>query len=262
MASKGTYLRFELHRCQGWQYPEDLFKGVKLVVDLAQLRPLEGDMIENPNPQPGKPAFANSVAKDLKTWFDQGYYFRETWDAKNFERVSPKEGVGGFFRTSLKESWATPEPVWDHTVDIQLFAQGFGETYNMVEFSCGLHFAKPVLLHWLDEVDTLFQKFAQPLIEQLKPEYALITESDHLEAYGRDVLKAKLKSIYWINYFGPIYIQKYGEEIFLTAPIWRVERLGEGVWYQLTERFLDFKDKSLQEQVLAHFKPIGVKAIA
>lgn len=38
-------------------------------------------------------------------------------------------------------------------------------------------------------------------------------------------------------------------------------RLEEGIWYQLTEKFSDSKDEDLREQVLAHFKPVGVKTV-
>lgn len=268
MASRDIHLYFELHLCRNWQHPEDLFEGIKLAVDLAHLIPLENNTVENPNPQPDKLVFAPPVVRDLKVWFDQNYRFRETWDEKKFERLSPKEHIGGFFRTPLKEAWVTQETIWEHTIDIQVSAESFGEVYNVVAFSCSLYGKTLVLpeapdtLHQLDEVIGLYQKFTRPIINQLKPEYALITTNHYFETYGLDILKAKLKFIHWINYFGPFYLQKYGEEIFMTAPGWRVKRLGEGIWYQLTEHFLDSKDKSLREQVLAHFKPVGVKAVS
>jgi hypothetical protein len=257
--SRDKHLSFELHHCRGWKQPEDLLESLKLAIHLSYLIPLENKMIEV-----GERKLARPVVKDLQSWFDQNYRFEEKWDENEFNPFYSKERIGGFLRIPLNEAWSTDEPV-SGAISIGFSAESFGETYNIVEFSCTL-FGKSLAfpdsqLHWIDNVLARFLKFAKPIIQQLKPAYALITDTYYRETYGREVLAGKLKFIHWCNYFGPTYVQKYSEDIFLSAPGWRVERLGEGIWYQTTEHFADSKEKSLQEEILAHFKPIGVKQV-
>ena len=107
----------------------------------------------------------------------------------------------------------------------------------------------------------LFVAFAQPVIERLGPTYAIVTEGYPKATYGREILSATLKHIHWCNYYGPTYLKKYGEDVFLNAPGWHSERLGEGIWYQTAERFDDSKDELLKQQILEHFKPIDVRKV-
>ncbi len=257
-------LNFELHHCKRWQSPADLLETIKLAIDLAQLLPLGDEHVENPKPQLGETIFARPVVKDLKPWFEQSYVVHEEWDTKEFFVADYKEGVGKHLRTTLEESWTIEEPIWQKTVKVFFSAQNFGETYNIVTFSSTL-FGKSLTnpeseLHWLPDLVAVYQRFAQPVIERLRPEYALIT-ANHYGIYGRDVLNAKLEFIHWCNYFGSTYLQKYGEDLFLGAPGWQVERLGNGIWYQLIEHYAD-TDEALRQQVLEHFKSAGIKQVA
>ncbi len=263
--SRDIFLHFELHHCRGWQSPDDLLETIKLAINLARLIPLENSYVENPRPQPGGVVLAQPVVKDLKAWFKQNYYVQEKWDTEKFFVTKSKEDIRVFLRTTLEEAWTIEEPIWQNTVDIQVSAQSFGEAYNIVVFSCTL-FGKSLTnpeseWHRLPDLMAVYQKFAQPVVERLRPEYALITEGFPRETYGRDVLNAKLKFIHWCNYFGTTYLEKYGEELFLSAPGWRVERLGDGVWYQLTEHFTDPKEESFREQVFEHFKSTGAEGV-
>jgi hypothetical protein len=81
--------------------------------------------------------------------------------------------------------------------------------------------------------------------------------------YGKPILEKKLKAIYWVNFFGPEYVAKYGREFLLNAPGWKKEELHDGgVFYQLSPLITE-TDQGRQLQELAdYFAPVGVRNLA
>ena len=68
--------------------------------------------------------------------------------------------------------------------------------------------------------------------------------------------KLEIPHIYWANFFGPEYVEKYGKEYFLNAPGWRHEELDDGgILYVLApvmaRRVKGYK--ALIEEVKAYF---------
>ncbi len=247
------FIVFQLHRCRNWTQPKNLLEGIKTAIDLGGLIPLENKKIELEGRKKARP-----VVKNIPSWFQQNYHYEEVWDNKEFGRLEPKEGFGVSLRLPLEEAWITDELVWG-AMQTGFDARTFGEAYNIVEFSCLLQRGKTMGRE--DEVMDLYLKFTHAVINQLRPEYAVVTDKYLDVPYGHNEIATQLKVIHWCNYFGPMYLQKYGEAIFLDAPQGKVEKLDDGIWYQLSEKFSDSKDNALQDQVLAHFKSIGVQAV-
>lgn len=267
--SRDVSLTFQLHNCSAWKQAESLFESVKIAMNLGNLLPLENKTVEIENGNRARP-----VAKELDEWLIQNYHLKSEWDEKGFDRFYPKEEFACSLRTTLEPEWCIEEPL-SGTIEIRLDASCFGPTYNYLEFRCLLHGetllrGRPVLPYTLDradEVANLYLRFAQPLISQLNPQYVLIGDGrDHnLISYGHEVINAQIKAIHWYNYFGSEYLRKYGEEVFLNAPGWQVERTENGVWYLLTKHFSDFSEhfptnqkETLEEKILHHFGQIGI----
>ena len=77
----------------------------------------------------------------------------------------------------------------------------------------------------------------------------------------KDVQALKIPHIYWANFFGPEYVEKYGKEYFLNAPGWLHEELDDGgILYVLApvmaRRVKGYK--ALVEEVKAYF---GVESV-
>ncbi|RME10853.1 MAG: hypothetical protein D6802_08310 [Ardenticatenia bacterium] len=77
----------------------------------------------------------------------------------------------------------------------------------------------------------------------------------------KDVQVLEIPHIYWANFFGPEYVEKYGKEYFLKAPGWLHEELDDGgILYVLApvmaRRVKGYK--ALTEEVKAHF---GVESV-
>jgi len=102
-----------------------------------------------------------------------------------------------------------------------------------------------------DWVDT-FISYCWEMLRVLRPPYGhLCCESDYLEknviddedrhaAVGND-LKKHLPGIYWANFFGPRYIEFFGEDHLLSAPAHEVRWMDEaGILLMLSDSPLDY----------------------
>jgi hypothetical protein len=56
----------------------------------------------------------------------------------------------------------------------------------------------------------------------------MIDDETGVRAIGR-LLSKSLPGLYWLNYFGPLYVDLIGRERLLAAPAYEVKPLGEGV---------------------------------
>jgi hypothetical protein len=97
--------------------------------------------------------------------------------------------------------------------------------------------------------------FAKELYAILHPVFGSI---DFCSKHTRekDVQALEIPHIYWANFFGPEYVEKYGKEYFLNAPGWLHEELDDGgMLYVLApvmaRRVKGYK--ALVEEVKAYF---------
>jgi hypothetical protein len=256
-----SYIYFDLYRCQSWRHPDDLLTALNGIINVAHLIPLENQRVNV-----GHKQWARPVAKDVPGWFQSNYRYRDNWDSKTFSGFRPKEIFNVYFRTPLQEEWLMDIPIIN-SIDIQLDAMSFGEAYNSISFSCGLYSKSAIsmgvsTLERLPEVVNLYRSFAETAIALLRPEYAYITDRYYKELYGNDIIKNKLKYIYWWNYYGSTYLRKYGKSKFTQAPGWRTGEYADGLSYQITQRFEESKDEQTRTKILEYFRDLKIKDVA
>lgn len=73
-------------------------------------------------------------------------------------------------------------------------------------------------------------------------------------------LRHWLPNLPWLAYFGKPYIELFGEEKLANAPVYRVEKIGEGYLLQLTENISDIANdyaayRAKEQAVKAHLHP-------
>jgi hypothetical protein len=261
LESRDLNLWFELHSCSGWQSREDLMAGIRLVLDHAPLLPLEPRLIPV-----GEKKYAYPVARDLPAWFEAGYRVQDKWDPITLRWPDFQEQFVGQFRLLLEDEWRTDQPL-SGEVELGLHANRFGDIYNCLEFLCtlfGTSIAFPDRPSWIpyaNAVARIYLDCARPLIELLRPEYAIISNADHYNTYGRDVLASRLQIVHWGNYWGPSYLDRYGENLWSTPPGWRTEEWAGGIWYQVTEDFRSF-GLAEREAINEHYAGQHVEASA
>lgn len=120
-----------------------------------------------------------------------------------------------------------------------------------------------------DEAGT-FIEYAFELFKLFEPAYGqLYCKADYREknlvqgsvaanAVGNDVRK-HLPGIYWANFFGPRYVDFFGEDRLLSAPAHKVEWLGEaGILLLVSESPFEYDDpqvKATEQAVVEHLGP-------
>jgi hypothetical protein len=83
--------------------------------------------------------------------------------------------------------------------------------------------------------------FARLLYPHLRPKYGWIDESSGNEPTSKDIAATKLQYIFWANFFGPEYVERYGRDFLLNAPGWKVEELDDGgILYVTLESFVEW----------------------
>lgn len=110
-----------------------------------------------------------------------------------------------------------------------------------------------------------FLKCVKDLILLLNPFYADIDDISNsvdllFEAGEQTQVSDRIQQIYWGNYYGPSFCQKYGTDKMLNLPAYSIEKLGDGVFYTLCENVFGFasdecKKRRKQIRKILNLKP-------
>lgn len=116
------------------------------------------------------------------------------------------------------------------------------------------------------EVEPFAQRLlalGQDLYPLARPAIGYINEAWAKEPGDNEVKRAKLVSLGWANWFGPRYVERYGQDLLLGIPGHTTTRLDDGgVFHQLTPTFLVDDAQAahaLRQAVRAHFRQAGLK---
>lgn len=121
-----------------------------------------------------------------------------------------------------------------------------------VSVGCDISFTDP---HRVDDTATGFLLFGELIHADLGPTYGWIDEVGTRLHSTRDISARKLEYIFWANFFGPAYVERYGRDFLLGAPGWRVEELDDGgILYVLSPSFVDLWQVVREREVLDYFR--------
>ena len=100
-------------------------------------------------------------------------------------------------------------------------------------------------------------ELAEILYQSYRPKFGWI-ERGLLSGYTtmEQIQNLEISHVYWANFFGPDYVEKYGREYFFGAPGWRCCLLADrGCMYVLSSNINRHKQgmKSLEEEVKSYF---------
>jgi hypothetical protein len=72
----------------------------------------------------------------------------------------------------------------------------------------------------------------------LRPKYAFVDESGFNMISRKSLQKNEIAHVFWANVYGPAYVDRYGKDLFLSAPGWKKQALEDGgVLYVTSESF-------------------------
>jgi hypothetical protein len=86
--------------------------------------------------------------------------------------------------------------------------------------------------------------FLKELLIPLNPNFAYVDASFGIPITDTRLERLELRHLFWVNYFGKQFIEKYGRDFFLNTPAWRVEEIGEGILIKVTQQFLTFANEA------------------
>ncbi|NLW09840.1 MAG: hypothetical protein GX036_08290 [Firmicutes bacterium] len=98
------------------------------------------------------------------------------------------------------------------------------------------------------------------LVETIMPMFSFAFGFFDMAGYSRlseeAIASAQISTVFWANFFGKSYIERYGKEFLLGAPGWKKEELSDGtIEYVLTGDLFTFPDPSLEEEIKEYFAP-------
>lgn len=262
---RGSFFTLQIHNSRNWHTLPDLVTGLETIrteLGLVALQVQPVEIGEHRSRLPIGPT-------DLLTYCQANYHVKQEWDRQDFVALYPEGRLYIDFRVSLISGTQDVIPI-SKDLPILMRATKYGSFYNRLNFSVILSPRTvpeaDLTLKYGEIVIQLYVSIAQTLISALAPDYVWIAEDDEYEDHvgGRDVLAHRFDTIYWANYFGPGYLSQDVEELFLTAPVGIVRRLGGGLWYQLHEHFETVPEQAveeIEEQIKAHFKVLKLNRV-
>lgn len=103
------------------------------------------------------------------------------------------------------------------------------------------------------------REFLKLMIPYVKPQFALADYTWHTGIKSERIAAAKLSKLFWVTYFGPIYVEHHGRAFFENIPAWKVDELEGGFLITVTETFIEFVEnepKQLLKYLRQKFKRI------
>jgi hypothetical protein len=93
----------------------------------------------------------------------------------------------------------------------------------------------------LDAVAKAQVAFGRLLYSHLRPKYGRIDEGGYDKPSDMAIARTELKYLFWANFFGPAFVEKYGKKFLLGAPGWVKEELDDGgILYVATESYFQW----------------------
>jgi hypothetical protein len=96
--------------------------------------------------------------------------------------------------------------------------------------------------------------FAELLYPHLRPKYGWIDEPSGNLPSAKSIAATRREYIFWANFFGPEYVERYGRDFLLNAPGWKVEQLDDGgILYVATESYMQWWSQE-QPEIVKYFQ--------
>ncbi|MFP3853202.1 MAG: hypothetical protein ACLFWD_02790 [Anaerolineales bacterium] len=115
-----------------------------------------------------------------------------------------------------------------------------------------------LVVHVLEEIANIFY-------DLFTPHYTWMSYSppSYNRMAGESILDLKLHELHWLNIFGAPYVEKYGKEFLMSAPVHSTRALEDGgVELRLGRRLDQDDDEVSVEEIIEYFKPAGLKYLA
>lgn len=127
------------------------------------------------------------------------------------------------------------------------FTIGFAPKFSVISFDVSNTYFKTL------EEKEKFKDIVVQIIKTIDPIYANIDDISNslniMDKMGEDGYKVfeYIPAIFWGNYFGHKYIEKYGKEKLLNIPNVKKQEISNGIMITMTEDLLEFDSKECKK---------------
>jgi hypothetical protein len=258
LIGSGGEFKLKLNNCRRWQSRSDLVAALESVQDSLGMIPLEPYLTQRDG-QTGRMVIERSrfraVCED-HYWISSDstaqaimLHYQPPFVDRDLDFFPQDEGVDIFF--SANNGLLSKNPSLFYLAEI-----GSRIAPNGLE----------PIKEYGERLMQFYVLLAQKLIPLLEPDYLWICENN--EYVGKPGAKGtsapNLSVICWANYFGPNYLSMEEKAVVLNAPVGIVKPFGEGIWYQLHEKFEEVDAQvveTIEAQADRYFRVWGTERV-
>lgn len=124
-------------------------------------------------------------------------------------------------------------------------------TFGYIHEARTVRLSQDVNLRKAEQVDAVAcgeLALAEVLYPRLRPIFGSIDEPGENEPFGQRVRDLEGTYLFWANFFGPPYVERYGRDFLLAAPGWRKEELEDGgILYVVDPSYLHWRTRVANE---------------
>jgi len=240
-----NHIKFEFYQCYGFNNKEDVLEVIKTIQDC-------GVVLAKHQKEHGEPPQTLPYIGSAREYVNEGYREVELVDGDGVP-VHLRRGPNCLSGAGLIENVVSGlNQTFSFVFDM------FGEKFNMVSGS---------LITRREDLDVFagfFLEVAKAIYPILRPAIGIVDYSGGVPGtIFKEVSARKTKRIYWATFLGPDYVNKFGKEYFLNAPVWKKETLPDGgIFLQTNEHITKSSEISTLDEVRSYFSKIGVKFIS
>jgi len=247
-------MRFYSYMCSQFQGKSDVSRLMETVREKGLLLTREKVSM------PGRGLVLIPYEGEISAILDNSY---RNYEFINASEITNSSGPSFYFEaiTKLKyQDFNTPRPD-----NIMLVCGGLmlGQSYNYVDVF--FNFRTPDVP---DHKSPYFEAAIQLLLSlslefygYLKPWYGWM-DYDQNKFLSQEAIRNRkdLNTLYWANFIGPQYIDKYGADLFLDAPVWKKEKLADGgIFLQQSEFYTKPVSGDEKRKLQEYFSSFGIK---
>lgn len=198
-------------------------------------------------------------------------YGAEFWSAAN-DRLIPREEWAEVVGAQMQED---RRPLFGWRVSLSIRFMDMPETFlvfslsqfdnerNQFEIGTLLDFEFRDERPLVEPVAQRTLELGRTLYLMVHPWVGSIEAAANNPMLPKDAVACRLKHIAWVNWFGPVYVERYGRDFLLGLPGFRTEPLPDGgVFHQLSPTFVApdaAEAQRLQAEVIAYARRHGRK---
>jgi hypothetical protein len=247
-------MRLMLFMCSQFQGKKDVVRLMEIVREKGLL--LTRDKVS----MPGRGLVQIPYEGEISALLDNSY---RNYEFVNASEIVNSSGPSFYFEaiTKLKyQDFNTPKPE-----NIMLVCGGLmlGQSYNSVDVFT--NFRTPDAPdHKSPNFELAIQLLLGLSLEfygYLKPWYGWM-DYDQNDFLSQEAIRDRkeLNTLHWANFIGPQYVEKFGSNLFLDAPIWKKEKLADGgIFLQQNEFYTKPVSGEEKRKLQEYFLSFGIK---